>query len=380
MICGTGRLMSREGSGGLPRAGLAGYWLFGTDNLLKWSEEFQRWIFASCVVTSDAAIAPDGNQTADRAVIGSTLDGLYQNLAGLSAGQQYTFSFWAKNNGGAQAKYLVWNNTASAAVVAATSYVGGISDWARISVSFVVPSGCLSIGLYPLYNANADVFLWGAMLNEGPTALPYVKTMDLQTIPDLSGQGKTLQLGSTSGADANDPRLTQAGAVFDGVDDYGVCSSTVLNGAGRTLVAVAKVASDPGSRGYGMLQAGGNATYHTITAGLHYFASDTYGGAQVTAAHPSALSLDTWYFLASRRATDRFELWVDTSRYVAGASGALAVPAPLGYVGTFDGALGPFDGTIAAVLSYDRALSDAEVARLYGWLKAELAPRGVTLG
>jgi len=199
--------------------------------------------------------------------------------------------------------------------------------------------------------------------------------LDLQTIPDLSGHGNTLQLGSTGGVDANDPTLTQAGAVFDGVDDYGLCSMT-LHGAGRTLVAVAKVPSDPAV--YAMLQSGGYATYHAIAAGPVYFASDVFGGTQRYAHHPSALSLDTWYFLASRRATDHLNLWVNSSRYVAEVSGALAA-VDLPWVGRFTDGECPYHGTIAALLSYDSALLDAEIARVYGWLKAELAPRGVTL-
>jgi hypothetical protein len=41
-----------------------------------------------------------------------------------------------------------------------------------------------------------------------------------QVLKDWSGQGNHGELGSTSGADTNDPTWTTAGASYDGVDDY----------------------------------------------------------------------------------------------------------------------------------------------------------------
>jgi hypothetical protein len=65
----------------------------------------------------------------------------------------------------------------------------------------------------------ADLLVWGAQLNEGSFALAYEQTDDGQTLKDRSGREQTGMLGSTLGADSNDPMWKQHRLDFDGVDD-----------------------------------------------------------------------------------------------------------------------------------------------------------------
>lgn len=95
----------------------------------------------------------------------------------VTASTAYTFSFWARNNGGSQARFRVWNVTAGSSIVDYTqtannyvSQIGGAnntsSTWVRVSVSFTTPAGCTSIWVYPTSSdsGTVDLLVWGAQL------------------------------------------------------------------------------------------------------------------------------------------------------------------------------------------------------------------------
>ena len=111
----------------------------------------------------------------------------------VTASTQYTFSFWARNNGGSQARYRVWNVTAGSSIVDHTlsgsnyvSLIGGAnntsSTWVRISVTFTTPSGCTGIYIYPTSSdsGTVDLFVWGAQLELGSQASSYISTAGSQ--------------------------------------------------------------------------------------------------------------------------------------------------------------------------------------------------------
>jgi hypothetical protein len=65
------------------------------ENVAKFSEDFTdaAWDKSSglCSVTSNAAIAPDGNQTADVVTASASTPVIQQQIAGLAGGETYTF-------------------------------------------------------------------------------------------------------------------------------------------------------------------------------------------------------------------------------------------------------------------------------------------------
>lgn len=105
-----------------------------------------------------------------------------QSIA-VTASTAYTFSFWARNNGGSQARYRVWNVTAGSSIVDYTlsgsnyvSQIGGANNtsttWVRVFVTFTTPVGCTSIFVYPTSSdsGTVDLLLWGAQLEAGSGA------------------------------------------------------------------------------------------------------------------------------------------------------------------------------------------------------------------
>ncbi len=101
-------------------------------------------------VTLEAAAAPDGSSHASRAVSGGGNHTLLQQ-ARVTAGTTYTFSFFARNNGGSGASYSVYDNSAYAEIVPPTSHLAQLngSTFVRVRVTFTAPAGCSWVHALP---------------------------------------------------------------------------------------------------------------------------------------------------------------------------------------------------------------------------------------
>jgi hypothetical protein len=91
-------------------------------------------------------------------------------------GATYTFSFYARSNGGPAASYAVFDLTGHRDIIEPTPYVARLGiEWTQIVVTFTTPAGCTSAGVYPLRDSAGavDLFLWGAKLELGTSATPY---------------------------------------------------------------------------------------------------------------------------------------------------------------------------------------------------------------
>jgi LmbE family N-acetylglucosaminyl deacetylase len=134
-------------------------------------------VWGSLTATLNAAAAPDGTTHATRAVSGGTGHALRQLVGGITPGATYTFSFFARNDGGAAASYSVYDDTHGADIVAPTSYLSGLGPvgFTRVSVTFTVPAGCTGVGVYALRDSGGpvNVLLWGARLELGSQATGY---------------------------------------------------------------------------------------------------------------------------------------------------------------------------------------------------------------
>ena len=157
-------------------------------NLLRRSDTFDTttsaWVYDIFTRTIVTGTAPSG---ADQSIVQTqnASSGTIRSIATtVTASTAYTFSFWAKNNGGTKAHYRVWNVTAGSAIVDHTSptasYFAQLSStvWNRISVTFTTPAGCTSIYVYPISedSTGSNLFIWGAQLELGTGASSYIRT------------------------------------------------------------------------------------------------------------------------------------------------------------------------------------------------------------
>lgn len=160
---------------------------------------------------------PDGT-TGNACRISGTGSSSFRSAAiTVTASTVYTFSFWARNNGGSQARYRVWNVTAGSSIVDYTlsgsnyvSQIGGANNtstiWVRVSVTFTTPVGCTSIYVYPTSSdsGTVDVLYWGAQVEAGSGASSYIPTgastgsraADFAVLSDLSAIGFNTAGGS----------------------------------------------------------------------------------------------------------------------------------------------------------------------------------------
>ncbi len=167
-------------------------------------------VYGQPTMTLDFALAPDQTQHASRAL--STVAGhaLLQTVTGITAGQTYTFSFFARNDGGGAAAYSVYDNDHGTDIVAPTSYFQRISSaaWTRIGVTFTAPAGCTRVSVYPVRDSgpNVDLLLWGAKLELGsamtgydqlPTEPPPLTLSALAVAPATVTGGESAQATAT---------------------------------------------------------------------------------------------------------------------------------------------------------------------------------------
>jgi len=163
------------------------------ENMAKHSENFAAAAWdrngGSCSVTSNAIIAPDGNQTADVITAVTTTPVLQQQAAGLADGGTYTFYIWARVASDTRKISLAIVNNAYAAYLAGPTQVTLTTSWQRFKITGTLASG--QTGLWIVvrqFSGNGDdwttgdIHLWGACLQQGndPQAA-YVRTWAIQT-------------------------------------------------------------------------------------------------------------------------------------------------------------------------------------------------------
>jgi hypothetical protein len=169
------------------------------ENMAKHSENFAAagWDKngGSCSVTSNAIIAPDGNQTADVVTAVTNTPVIQQQTAGLADGGTYTFYIWARVASGTRKVSLALVDNAYAAYLAGPTQIMLTTSWQRFKVAGTLASG--QTGLWIVirqFAANGDdwttgdIHLWGACLQQGnDPQKAYARTWASQTPQIASG-------------------------------------------------------------------------------------------------------------------------------------------------------------------------------------------------
>lgn len=150
------------------------------------------WIaIGSATAINNSSIAPDGTFTASTITTTNNLHGYRQPIT-VTANTTYTWSFYAKLGTMPTASYSVYNITQSTELVVATSYTSKVNanGWSRISVTFTTPTGCTSVGCYPIRDSQSTgtIFIWGCQLETGNTANIFVPCSPAVTNYGLQSQ------------------------------------------------------------------------------------------------------------------------------------------------------------------------------------------------
>lgn len=195
-----------------------------------------------------------------------------------------------------------------------------------------------------------------------------------QSLIDFSGKGNNAQLGSTAGADTNDPAWSGNGLVF-GADDYCITSLPITTAA--TIIAVCKSAVVPSGTQVVLGQTG-NDGWFGVNA-TQVLQSQRYGGAGSTT-YGVNITPNAYNCFGTMVGTNLRNIFVGGSKNIDASVSSAGIIKPI----TFDRlcALGGsfiYNGTIAFFALYNRVLSDAEYLRAYNLIKRLMATRGITL-
>jgi LmbE family N-acetylglucosaminyl deacetylase len=158
------------------------------------------------------AAAPDGTQNATRAL--ATQPGghaLTQQVA-VAENTSYTFSFWARNNGGSAAAYSVHCASNGTDIIPPTSYFSSINStgWTQVSATFTTPAGCTSILVYTLRDSGTpvDVLLWRAVLVPTSAVTPALSSVAVSPASLTGGASATGTVTLTTAAPAGGAQVT----------------------------------------------------------------------------------------------------------------------------------------------------------------------------
>ena len=186
---------------------------FGVTNLLSYSEEFDNaaWTKTQGAITANTVVAPDGTLTGDLFV--PTAGVTFASCSSLSVAQAkngtYAGSIYIKSAGYGFAQFVVTAfsgnevvgyislSTGATNVVNAGSASGATAtaanvgnDWWRVSISGipkvgdattgislrVAPTTSNSSAVFSAADGTSGIYLWGAQLEQGTTATPYIKS------------------------------------------------------------------------------------------------------------------------------------------------------------------------------------------------------------
>ena len=161
----------------LPRInyeGGCGSWLFEpqSTNLIPYSEDFNKniWLHNSSLnITSNATTSPSGETNATSVNNSGGGNRLGAEIA-LTSGNDYTFSFYMKNNGGNASFVATFDGQAASQFYTITN------DWARYELTFTATITETSQIRLMSGVSNVDAFVWGAQVEEQSFATSYIPT------------------------------------------------------------------------------------------------------------------------------------------------------------------------------------------------------------
>ena len=208
-------------------------------NLFAWSEQLQQpyWAKTNLTVTTDTVIAPDSTTTGD-ILFETTTNGVhtFQRTLSILTGNQYTVSFWIKDEGRNNVRILTasalswdgftapvaWLDLSTGTIVSQNVGFGGTvqitpdGDWYKVSYTVIANSNSISAIIQLNLSPNGSnvsyagdvtkgISVWGLQVSQSSTIRPYSQTLAIaegdgriSRFFDQSGNGNNL-INASSG-------------------------------------------------------------------------------------------------------------------------------------------------------------------------------------
>lgn len=327
------------------------------------------------VVTSNYTTAPDGTNTAQLLSVTGTGTGtqFYAQLAPASpAGTVFTFSFYTKAS--SQSGWVFGApgiNTSTIGATTVTTTDGVWYRWARVFTTTAVNG---VTGVMAQVSINNSLVVWGAQLELGSYATPYIPT----TVGAASRSTTQVLTDLTGNHSATATSLTYAeGDTFSfngSTDNITIANNTILDNQTVTVAAWIKPGAltqngfifEKGAVNtqYALFQEGANIVWRTKNAN-----DVPYNNLSVTTA--SYLSTSSWAYIVGTYITGSKKLYINGALVNSNtASGALATNASGSKIGSYNSGAYFFNGSIGVVQVYNRTLDNTEIKQNFNAMKS----------
>jgi hypothetical protein len=218
----------------------------------------------------------------------------------------------------------------------------------------------------------------GLSLVPGYSALYLFNEGTGTTLADYSGNGYHATLGSGAAA----PAWGVTGLTYGGDDTTIVGTAAGLNLANQdhTLIVVCSPAGTGAENLIGK-SSGGTNRWELATSGGKYRIAFRGSDAAVIVAAPNAYTVGAPAMVTAIRSGTALSLYVGAASQATGAVSTEPNVAALAFaIGSNPAGTSAFyNGAMHAAIVYPIALTEAQIAQNYAYLKALLAPRGVTI-
>lgn len=338
-------------------------------NLVFRSEEFDNsyWTKSNATVTANQAISPDGSQTSDEindnGDSGTGVVGFYRNVT-ISSNQTYTLSVFAKKGSvdfislrnenfttpnNSVSYFNISNGTLGTVDVDHSAKIENFGNgWYRCSITLTFgtdTSGRIVIRLNESNNntnvtrdGTKNVYLWGAMFEQGSYQTSYIKTTSNQATRSAdvcNGSGTSAEFNDSEGV-----LFTEIAAL---ANSGGLREIAVSNGSNSQAVQIKYTSTDNRINGTIATTSGTIGMTFDVPSLLHY--------------HKVCLKY---------KASD-FALWVDGFEVNTNTT-INDTPSSLNQL-DFDRADGvnDFYGKTKQLITFKTALTDSELETLTSW-------------
>ena len=224
-------------------------------NLLLQSQTFETgWsLSALAFLTPNVTVAPDGTFTADLMVPNATvIDHRVTQTVSVNAGVTYTASICSKAAGYPYIEFVPFTTPSNTVASFTTTSIDVGNGWLLRTCTFTVPTGDTAVQIRVVVSNGATqafagdgtsgVYIWGAQLNRGSTALPYLATTST-TQAVCAPRGLLIEEARTN---ATFPSQTISGWTLNGTAS--VADNTLVSPDGATDAS--QITATAGGSGY----------------------------------------------------------------------------------------------------------------------------------
>jgi len=312
-------------------------------NLFLYSESLESsWVASGInpiILTASQFISPDGTQNASRLQIPSTNTvSIWQQLFSHTSGTQYTISAYVKSNVSTNQQFKLYGDygtpTGISGVLTATS------EWQRFSFTYTATgTGTRSGGFYYVPNTQADLQIYAIQVEQGSYPTSYIPT---------SGSTVTRVAETCNGAGNADTFNGSEGVLFAEI-------SALANDLTERVISLQGASSSDRV----------SIQYNTITNQIKGFVR--VGGTFVASLEYTVTNITDFHKVALKYKSNDFQLWIDGVLREGDVSGVTFAANTLIKTSLDIGGVAPFYGNTKQLMTFNKALTDAELEDLTSW-------------